>query len=139
MIGKKCLKSLLMFGGIMSVLAFGKTALADEVPVIKGDDGKYDISCIVQAPEGSKWITHYYPRLNACTFEFFCRSFGSRYRIIRILSGPFLKSGQVPAAIDWRKGFVLFFSKARFAADDHGIFFTHALFELVQCLVVLIV
>ena len=36
MIGKKCLKSLLMFGGIMSVLAFGKTALADEVPVIKG-------------------------------------------------------------------------------------------------------
>ena len=58
MIGKKCLKSLLMFGGIMSVLAFGKTALADEVPVIKGDDGKYDISCIVQAPEGSNWITH---------------------------------------------------------------------------------
>lgn len=51
MIGKKCLKSLLMFGGIMSVLAFGKTALADEVPVIKGDDGKYDVSCIVQAPE----------------------------------------------------------------------------------------
>jgi len=63
MIGKKCLKSLLMFGGIMSVLAFGKTALADEVPVIKGDDGKYDISCIVQAPEGSNWITHYFGKV----------------------------------------------------------------------------
>ncbi len=60
MIGKKCLKSLLMFGGIMSVLAFGKTALADEVPVIKGDDGKYDVSCIVQAPEGSRWLTNYF-------------------------------------------------------------------------------
>ena len=66
MIGKKCLKSLLVFGGIfrsMSVFAFGKTALADEVPVIKGDDGKYDISCIVQAPEGSKWITHYFGKV----------------------------------------------------------------------------
>lgn len=63
MIGKKCLKSLLMFGGIMSVLAFGKTALADEVPVIKGDDGKYDISCIVHAPEGSNWITHYFGKV----------------------------------------------------------------------------
>lgn len=60
MIGKKCLKSLLVFGGIMSVFAFGKTALADEVPVIKGDDGKYDISCIVQAPEGSRWLTNYF-------------------------------------------------------------------------------
>ena len=63
MIGKKCLKSLLVLGGIMSVFAFGKTALADEVPVIKGDDGKYDISCIVQAPEGSKWITHYFGKV----------------------------------------------------------------------------
>ena len=63
MIGKKCLKSLLVFGGIMSVFAFGKTALADEVPVIKGDDGKYDISCIVQAPEGSNWITHYFGKV----------------------------------------------------------------------------
>lgn len=61
MIGKKCLKSLLVFGGIMSVLAFGKTALADEVPVIKGSDGKYDISHIVQAPEGSNWIASYLP------------------------------------------------------------------------------
>ena len=52
-----------MFGGIMSVLAFGKMALADEVPVIKGDDGKYDISCIVQAPEGSNWITHYFGKV----------------------------------------------------------------------------
>ena len=61
MIGKKCLKSLLMFGGIMSVLAFGKTALADEVPVIMGDDGKYDISHIVQAQEGSNWVASYCP------------------------------------------------------------------------------
>lgn len=63
MIGKKCLKSLLVFGGIMSVFAFGKTALADEVPVIKGDDGKYDISCIVQAPEGSRWLTNYFLKM----------------------------------------------------------------------------
>ena len=63
MIGKKCLKSLLVLGGIMSVFAFGKTALADEVPVIKGDDGKYDISCIVQAPEGSRWLTNYFLKM----------------------------------------------------------------------------
>lgn len=63
MIGKKCLKSLLVLGGIMSVFAFGKTALADEVPVIKGDDGKYDVSCIVQAPEGSNWISHYFGKV----------------------------------------------------------------------------
>lgn len=52
MIGKKCLKSLLVFGGIMSVFAFGKTALADEVPVVKGEDGKYDVSYLVESPEG---------------------------------------------------------------------------------------
>lgn len=63
MIGKKCLKSLLVFGGIMSVFAFGKTALADEVPVIKGSDGNYDISCIVQAPEGSSWLSHYFGKI----------------------------------------------------------------------------
>lgn len=63
MIGKKCLKSLLVLGGIMSVFAFGKTALADEVPVIKGDDGKYDVSCIVQAPEGSNWLSHYFGKI----------------------------------------------------------------------------
>ena len=61
MIGKKCLKSLLVLGGIVSVFAFGKTALAsEEVPVVKGEDGKYDISCIVHAPEGSSWITSYF-------------------------------------------------------------------------------
>ena len=64
MIGKKCLKSLLVLGGIVSVFAFGKTALAsEEVPVVKGEDGKYDISCIVQAPEGSKWINHYFTKV----------------------------------------------------------------------------
>lgn len=61
MIGKKWVKSLLVLGGIMSVFAFGKTALAnDEVPVIKENGGKYDIDCIVQAPEGSLWLTSYF-------------------------------------------------------------------------------